>query len=109
LQELHSSDRLPAAKLGRTNTGKTLYVLDEPTTGLRFDDVRQLLVMLDRLVDLGNNVIVIGHHLDVKKSADWLIDPGGQILASGTPEDIAANDANATGRYLQPLLASGHR
>ncbi|HUY92408.1 MAG TPA: excinuclease ABC subunit UvrA [Pirellulales bacterium] len=105
-----------ATELGRTDTGKTLYILDEPTTGLHFDDVRQLLVVLDRLVDLGNTVIVIEHHLDVIKSADWLIDlgpeggaAGGQILAAGTPEDIAALEGNATGRYLKPLLASGRR
>jgi excinuclease ABC subunit A len=105
-----------AAELGRTDTGKTLYILDEPTTGLHFDDVRQLLVVLNRLVDLGNTVIVIEHHLDVIKSADWLIDlgpeggaAGGQILASGTPEDIAAIEGNATGRYLRPLLAGERR
>ena len=101
-----------AAELGRTDTGKTLYILDEPTTGLHFDDVRQLLGVLNRLVDLGNTVIVIEHHLDVIKSADWLIDlgpeggaAGGHILSSGTPEEIAAIEGNATGRYLKPLLA----
>ena len=101
-----------AAELGRTDTGNTLYILDEPTTGLHFDDVRKLLVVLDRLVDLGNTVVVIEHHLDVIKAADWLIDlgpeggaAGGQLVAAGTPEDIAALPDNATGRYLKPLLA----
>jgi excinuclease ABC subunit A len=100
-----------ASELGRTDTGKTLYILDEPTTGLHFDDVRKLLNVLERLVDLGNTVVVIEHHLDVIKSADWLIDlgpeggaAGGQLVAAGTPEDIAALADNATGRYLKPLL-----
>jgi excinuclease ABC subunit A len=100
-----------AAELSRVDTGNTLYILDEPTTGLHFDDIKKLLGVLNRLVDLGNTVIVIEHHLDVIKSADWLIDlgpeggaGGGRIMASGTPEDIAARDNNITGRYLRPLV-----
>ncbi len=100
-----------ATELGRVETGKTLYLLDEPTTGLHFDDVRQLLKVLGRLVDLGNTVIVIEHNLDVIQSADWIIDlgpeggeGGGQILAAGTPEEIAALEGNATGRYLREVL-----
>jgi excinuclease ABC subunit A len=100
-----------AADLSRADTGRTLYILDEPTTGLHFDDIRKLLVVLNRLVDLGNTVIVIEHHLDVIKSADWLIDlgpeggaGGGHILAAGPPAELAALADNATGRYLQPLL-----
>ncbi|MBX7166040.1 MAG: excinuclease ABC subunit UvrA [Pirellulales bacterium] len=102
-----------ATELGRTNTGNTLYILDEPTTGLHFDDVRNLLAVLNRLVDLGNTVLVIEHHLEVLKSADWIIDlgpeggaAGGQLVAEGTPEQIAALADNHTGRFLQPLLAS---
>jgi excinuclease ABC subunit A len=101
-----------ATELSRVETGKTLYILDEPTTGLHFDDVRKLLAVLGRLVDLGNTVIVIEHHLDVIKSADWLIDlgpeggeAGGQIIAAGTPEEIAALAENATGQYLRHVLS----
>ncbi|HEX5446329.1 MAG TPA: excinuclease ABC subunit UvrA, partial [Pirellulales bacterium] len=101
-----------ATELGRVDTGKTLYVLDEPTTGLHFDDVRKLLGVLGRLVDLGNTVVVIEHQLDVIKSADWIIDlgpdggqAGGYLVAAGTPEQIAGLEDNATGRYLRPLLA----
>ena len=93
------------------DTGNTLYILDEPTTGLHFDDIRKLLVVLNRLVDLGNTVLVIEHNLDVVKSADWIIDlgpeggeAGGQVVATGTPEQIAALEDNWTGRYLRPLL-----
>ena len=100
-----------AAELGRADTGSTLYILDEPTTGLHFDDVRKLLDVLQRLVDRGNTVIVIEHHLDVIKSADWLIDLGpeggacgGYLLAEGTPEEIAALEGNETGRWLRPLF-----
>jgi excinuclease ABC subunit A len=100
-----------ATELSRVDTGKTLYILDEPTTGLHFDDVRKLLAVLTRLVDLGNTVLVIEHHLDVIKSADWVIDlgpeggqAGGQIVASGTPEQIADIEGNATGRYLSAVL-----
>jgi excinuclease ABC subunit A len=103
-----------AAELGRVDTGKTLYILDEPTTGLHFDDTRKLLDVLSRLVDLGNTVIVIEHNLDVIKTADWIIDlgpeggaAGGQVVALGTPEEIAAIAENHTGQFLRPLLAGG--
>jgi excinuclease ABC subunit A len=101
-----------AAELSRVNTGKTVYILDEPTTGLHFDDIRRLLVVLGRLVDLGNTVLVIEHNLDVVKSADWIIDlgpeggsEGGQVVATGTPEEIATLETNHTGRFLRPYLA----
>jgi excinuclease ABC subunit A len=100
-----------AAELGRADTKKTLYILDEPTTGLHFDDVRRLLVVLGRLVDAGNTVVVIEHHLDVVKSADWVIDlgpeggaAGGYVIAAGTPEQIAAIEGNETGRFLRQRL-----
>jgi excinuclease ABC subunit A len=100
-----------AAELGRVDTGNTLYILDEPTTGLHFDDVRKLLEVLGRLVERGNTVIVIEHHLDVIKSADWVIDlgpeggaGGGHIVAAGTPEEIAALTNNHTGRALRGVL-----
>jgi excinuclease ABC subunit A len=101
-----------AAELARTETGSTLYLLDEPTTGLHFDDIRRLLDVLARLVDRGNTVIVIEHHLDVLKTADWLIDlgpeggaAGGYVTAAGTPEEIAALEENHTGRYLRGVLS----
>jgi len=101
-----------AAELSRVETGKTLYVLDEPTTGLHFDDVRKLLAVLSRLVDLGNTVLVIEHNLDVMKTADWIIDlgpeggdEGGRVVAVGTPEDIAALEDNHTGRFLKNALS----
>ncbi|MXX18827.1 MAG: ATP-binding cassette domain-containing protein, partial [Dehalococcoidia bacterium] len=100
-----------ASELARRSTGKTLYVLDEPTTGLSFQDVHHLLDVLQRLADGGNTVVVIEHHLDVIKSADHVIDlgpyggdRGGKLIAEGTPEDIARNPSSATGRYLHPLL-----
>ena len=100
-----------AAELGRVNTGKTLYILDEPTTGLHFDDIKKLLVVLGRLVDLGNTVVVIEHNLDVMKTADWLIDlgpeggdAGGNVTATGTPEEIAAIAENYTGQFLRTVL-----
>jgi excinuclease ABC subunit A len=100
-----------ASELSRVDTGKTLYILDEPTTGLHFDDIKKLLAVLGRLVDLGNTVIVIEHNLDVMKTADWLIDLGpegghlgGQIVATGTPEEIAALPENHTGRFLREVL-----
>lgn len=103
-----------ATELARTDTGQTLYVLDEPTTGLHFDDIRLLLGVLHRLVDRGNTVLVIEHNLDVIKTADWIIDlgpeggaAGGQIVAAGTPEEIAALAGNATGQFLQAVLAAG--
>ncbi len=101
-----------ASELQRRSTGRTVYILDEPTTGLHFEDVRKLLGVLDRLVDAGNTVIVIEHNLDVIKTSDWLIDMGpeggtggGTIVAVGTPEEVAAVEASHTGRFLQPLLA----
>ncbi|MEN6458901.1 MAG: excinuclease ABC subunit UvrA [Thermoguttaceae bacterium] len=100
-----------ATELSRVQTGKTLYILDEPTTGLHFDDVRKLLAVLGRLVDLGNTVLVIEHNLDVMKTADWIIDlgpdggqAGGQIVAVGTPEEIAAIAENHTGQFLRTVL-----
>jgi excinuclease ABC subunit A len=102
-----------AAELSRADTGKTVYILDEPTTGLHFDDVRKLLVVLGRLVDLGNTVLVIEHNLDVLKTADWIIDlgpeggeAGGQVVATGTPEEIAGIEMNATGRFLKTVMRS---
>lgn len=101
-----------AKELARRATGRTLYILDEPTTGLHFEDVRKLLELLHALVDTGNTVIVIEHNLEVIKTADWLIDlgpeggdGGGSIVAEGTPEAIAASAASHTGRFLAPLLA----
>ena len=100
-----------ATELGRVETGKTLYLLDEPTTGLHFDDVKRLLLVLGRLVDLGNTVVVIEHNLDVIKTADWIIDlgpeggeAGGQVVATGTPEQVAAIEENHTGRFLRAVL-----
>jgi excinuclease ABC subunit A len=100
-----------ASELQRKSTGRTFYILDEPTTGLHFDDVRQLLTVLQRLVDAGNTVLVIEHNLDVIKSADWIIDlgpeggdRGGEVIAAGTPEAIAAHPTSHTGRFLKPVL-----
>jgi len=100
-----------ATELGRVETGKTLYILDEPTTGLHFDDVKKLLEVLGRLVDRGNTVVVIEHNLDVIKTADWLIDlgpeggrQGGRVVATGTPEHVAAIEDNHTGRFLRKVL-----
>ena len=100
-----------AAELARKATGNTLYMLDEPTTGLHFEDIKVLLSVLQRLVDQGNTVIIIEHNLDVLKSVDYLIDmgpgggaAGGRIIASGTPEQIAANPASVTGPYIKELL-----
>jgi len=102
-----------AAELSKRSTGHTLYILDEPTTGLHFEDVHKLLGVLQRLVDQGNTVIVIEHNLDVIKSADWIIDlgpeggsGGGHIVAEGTPEDVAQVSASYTGQFLAPLLGS---
>jgi len=102
-----------ATWLSRRSTGKTLYVLDEPTTGLHFDDVRRLLAVLERFADAGDSVIVIEHNLDVIKRSDWLIDMGpeggrrgGIVVASGTPETVAASPESHTGRYLAPLLGT---
>jgi len=100
-----------AAELSKKDTGNTVYILDEPTTGLHFADVSKLLYVLQRLVDIGNTVIVIEHNLDVIASADWIIDLGpeggqlgGRIVASGTPEEIARNDCSHTGKYLKSKL-----
>jgi excinuclease ABC subunit A len=103
-----------AKELSRRSTGRTLYVLDEPTTGLHFDDIKRLLRVLDRLVDAGNTVVVIEHNLDVIKTADWVVDlgpeggdAGGRVVAAGTPEQIAAVRESYTGRYLADLLPRG--
>ena len=100
-----------AKELSRASTGKTLYILDEPTTGLHFDDTRKLLEVLQRLVDQGNTVVVIEHNLEVIKTADWILDlgpeggdGGGRIVAEGTPEDVAQVAESHTGRYLAPML-----
>ena len=98
-------------ELSRRATGRTLYILDEPTTGLHFEDVRKLLEVLHSLVDQGNTVVVIEHNLDVIKTADWVVDigpeggdGGGRVVAEGTPEEVARNPASHTGRYLAPML-----
>ena len=98
-------------ELSRRATGKTIYILDEPTTGLHFADIAKLLEVLQELVDGGNTVIVIEHNLDVIKTADYIIDmgpeggdSGGQVVATGTPEDVAAEPQSHTGRYLVPVL-----
>ncbi|WP_297533893.1 excinuclease ABC subunit UvrA [Thalassolituus sp.] len=103
-----------AKELSKRDTGKTLYILDEPTTGLHFHDIEQLLVVLHRLRDHGNTVVVIEHNLDVIKTADWIVDlgpeggsKGGLIIGEGTPEDIGAMEHSHTGRFLQPLLERG--
>jgi excinuclease ABC subunit A len=97
-----------ARELSKRQTGRTLYLLDEPTTGLHFDDVRKLLEVLHRLTDLGNTVIIIEHNLDVVRNADWIIDlgpeggeDGGQIVAEGTPEQIADVKGSFTGEFLR--------
>ena len=101
-----------AKELSKRATGKTLYILDEPTTGLHFEDVRKLLEVLHALVEQGNSVVVIEHNLDVIKTADWIIDmgpeggvKGGEIVAEGTPENVAQNERSYTGRYLKPMLS----
>jgi excinuclease ABC subunit A len=101
-----------ARELARRSTGRTLYLLDEPTTGLHFADVAKLLEQLERLVELGNTVVVIEHHLDVIKRADWVIDlgpeggtGGGEIVAAGTPEQVAGAPRSHTGRALAEVLA----
>ena len=100
-----------AKELSRRDTGQTLYILDEPTTGLHFHDVAQLLKVLERLRDHGNTVVIIEHNLDVIKRADWIIDlgpeggnGGGEIVAAGTPEEVAKVKRSHTGRFLKPLL-----
>ncbi|WP_447045205.1 excinuclease ABC subunit UvrA [Vreelandella sp. H-I2] len=105
-----------ARELAKRDTGKTLYILDEPTTGLHFEDIRQLLTVLHRLRDHGNTIVVIEHNLDVIKTADWIVDlgpeggsGGGQIIAEGTPEQIAKQNVSHTGRFLALLLERGNR
>ena len=102
-----------ATELQRRATGRTIYVLDEPTTGLHFEDVRKLLAVLNELTDRGNTVIVIEHNLDVIRTADWIIDlgpeggsGGGEVLVTGTPEQVAAEPASHTGKFLAEVL--GH-
>ena len=101
-----------STELSKRATGNTLYILDEPTTGLSFEDCAHLLRVLHRLVDAGNSVMLIEHHLDLIKNADWIVDlgpgagdAGGYVIAEGTPEDIAAIDRSHTGRYLRSHLA----
>jgi excinuclease ABC subunit A len=101
-----------AKELSRRATGRTLYILDEPTTGLHFEDVRKLLDVLHALVDQGNTVLVIEHNLEVIKTADWIIDlgpeggsGGGRVVAAGTPEQVAEVEASYTGQYLRSYLA----
>jgi excinuclease ABC subunit A len=100
-----------AKELGKIATGRTLYILDEPTTGLHFADIEKLLEVLQRLVDNGNTVLVIEHNLDVIKQADWIVDlgpeggeGGGEVIGTGTPEDIAAVEQSATGQFLREIL-----
>jgi excinuclease ABC subunit A len=102
-------------ELSRRDTGQTLYILDEPTTGLHFHDIQQLLKVLHQLRDNGNTIVIIEHNLDVVKTADWVVDlgpeggsGGGQILVTGTPEEIAQCEASHTARFLKPLLERGH-
>jgi excinuclease ABC subunit A len=99
-------------ELSKRDTGKTLYILDEPTTGLHFHDIKQLLQVIHRLRDHGNTIVVIEHNLDVIKTADWVIDlgpeggsGGGEILVTGTPEQVAQHKSSHTARFLKPLLA----
>ena len=103
-------------ELARVATGRTLYILDEPTTGLHFEDIRKLLGVLNRLVEAGNSVVVIEHNLDVIKSADWVLDlgpeggaGGGQLLAEGSPEEVAENPKSYTGKYLKHVLEKSRR
>ena len=100
-------------ELGKRQTGRTLYVLDEPTTGLHFDDIKKLLGVLQRLVDGGNTVIVIEHNLDVVKCADWVVDlgpeggaGGGTLVAKGTPEQLARSKGSYTGHYLKQIVGT---
>ena len=100
--------------MSKRATGRTLYILDEPTTGLHFHDVAKLLEVLHELVETGNTVVVIEHNLEVLKTADWIIDlgpeggdGGGEIVAAGTPEDIVREKRSYTGAFLKPVLARG--
>jgi len=101
--------------LSKRQTGKTLYLLDEPTTGLHFDDVKKLLEVLHRLTDLGNSIIIIEHNLDVIRNADWIVDlgpeggeEGGKIVAQGTPEQVARTKKSYTGQALARYFANGN-
>jgi excinuclease ABC subunit A len=103
-------------ELSKRDTGRTLYILDEPTTGLHFHDIALLLKVIHRLRDQGNTLVIIEHNLDVIKTADWVVDlgpeggaGGGQIIASGTPEQVAKNPASFTGRYLSTILANAKK
>ena len=105
-----------ATELQRRSTGRTIYVLDEPTTGLHFEDVSKLLGVLNRLVDTGNTVVVIEHNLDVIKCADWIIDMGpeggfrgGNVVAQGTPEEVSKVAASYTGQFVKEILASNRK
>jgi excinuclease ABC subunit A len=105
-----------AKELSRRATGQTLYILDEPTTGLHFEDVRKLLEVLHALVEQGNTVVVIEHNLEVIKTADWILDlgpeggdKGGEVVAEGTPEQVASEPRSYTGGYLKELLAKSVR
>jgi excinuclease ABC subunit A len=100
-----------SSELSKRQTGKTLYILDEPTTGLHFADIERLLEILRRLVDVGNSVLLIEHNLDVVKNADWIIDlgpeggdRGGKVVAEGTPQQIASNPKSITGSYLKSII-----
>ena len=105
-----------ASELGKRSTGKTLYILDEPTTGLHFEDVSKLLGVLHRLVDGGNTLVVIEHNMDVIKTADWIVDlgpdggvRGGMVVAEGTPETVAAHETSSTGEYLRNIPAIANK
>ena len=104
-----------AKELSKRGTGQTLYILDEPTTGLHFADIEQLLAVLHQLRDQGNSIVVIEHNLDVIKTADWIVDlgpeggsGGGEILIAGTPEEVAACERSHTARFLKPILKRGY-
>ena len=111
LVEKKKTSKWLAAELGKKSTGRTLYIMDEPTTGLHTEDIRILLGVMQQLVEQGNTVIVIEHNLDILKSVDYLIDlgpeggrRGGYIVAQGTPEDLAVNPGSVTGPYLAEVL-----
>ena len=100
-----------AAELQKRSNGRTVYILDEPTTGLHFEDIRKLMLVIQGLVDKGNSVLIIEHNLDVIKAADWIVDMGpeggsggGTVVAEGTPEQVAQVEASHTGRYLRSML-----
>ena len=100
-----------ASELQKRTNGRTIYILDEPTTGLHFEDIRKLMLVIQGLVDKGNSVLVIEHNLDVIKAADWIVDMGpeggaggGTVVAQGTPEDVAQVEGSYTGRYLKEML-----